>query len=359
MTVLLAAKFMKIWLVAMLSAVCVLTGCQSPKTISSSGGAEPQYMRNNCYSQLHQLLAEQSDVSLLRFIKPEHADVKILIKKIATTSATGATLLEQFAKDDPTIKLDDISLPPSEVTTRDAVASTKENEMLGQTGDRFELNLLLTQTEALSYGRHLAAVASLNEPQPDRARALVGIGVDMDKLYHEVFALLQAKTRASDTNSPATNPIDSQTAPASTNSVPNFQTLMIDSSSMPVDAGTATLIIGSLQRTNGVYSGNYQIKVFPYFLKNENGTLAINVSDESLAMINRGKVAAITGTATTTGKGERGRPIEATATPIDVNRGNLKLWFMAGTRKMTFEPAYHFPGKNATAALAQSVVIQP
>src|SRR5476651_1526322 len=119
MTVLLAAKFMKTWLVVMLSAVCVLTGCQSPKIMSSSGGNEPQYMRNNCYSQLHQLLAEQSDVSLLRFIKPEHADVKILIKKIATTSATGATLLEQFAKDDPTIKLDDISLSPSEVTTRD------------------------------------------------------------------------------------------------------------------------------------------------------------------------------------------------------------------------------------------------
>ena len=57
--------------------------------------------------------------------------------------------------------------------TRDAIASTKENELLGQTGDRFELTLLLTQTEALSYAWHLAAVASLNEPQPDCARALL------------------------------------------------------------------------------------------------------------------------------------------------------------------------------------------
>jgi len=88
---------------------------------------------------------------MLRFIKPEHADVKKLIKQIATTSATGATLLEQFAKDDPTIKLDDISLPPGETATRDAIASTKEKELLGQTGDTFELTLLMTQTEALSY----------------------------------------------------------------------------------------------------------------------------------------------------------------------------------------------------------------
>jgi hypothetical protein len=207
---------MKMWLITMLSAACVLTGCQSPKAMPSAGGDAPQSTRNNCYSLLHQLLAEQSDVSLLHFIKSEHSDVKILIKKIATTSATGATLLEQFAKDDPTINLNAIRLPPGETATRDAIASTKEKELLGQTGDRFELTLLLTQTEALSYAWHLAAVASLNEPQPDRARALGGIGVDMDQLYHEVFALLLAKTSASATNSPATNPISGQTAPAST-----------------------------------------------------------------------------------------------------------------------------------------------
>jgi hypothetical protein len=142
---------------------------------------------------------------MLRFIKPEHADVKKLVKQIATTSATGAVLLEQFAKDDPTINLDDLRLPPGETATRDAIASTKEKELLGQTGDRFELTLLLTQTEALGYAWHLAAVASLNEPQPDRAHALAGIAVDMDKLYQQVFVLLLPKTTSSATNSPATN----------------------------------------------------------------------------------------------------------------------------------------------------------
>jgi hypothetical protein len=350
---------MKKGFVAMLLAACVLTACPSPKGMPSSGNDASQSTRNNCYSLLHQLLEDQKDVSLLHFIKSEHPDVKNLIKKIATTSATGATLLEQFAKDDPTIKLDDISLPPGEVATRDAIASTKENELLSQTGDRFELTLLLTQTEALSYGWQLAVVASLDEPQPDRARALVGLGVDMDNLYHEVFALLLAKTRASDTNSTDTNPISITAAPASANSVSTNQTLMIDPSSMPVDAGKATLTIGALQRVDGVYKGDYKITVFPYFFKNENGALAIVVSDESLAKINQGKVVAITGTATTSGKGERSRPIEAMATPADINHGNLKLWFMAGDRKMIFEPAYHFAGKNAKSVLAQAVEIQP
>jgi hypothetical protein len=161
------------------------------------------------------------------------------------------------------------------------------------------------------------------------------------------------------TESSATNSISSQIAPASTNLVPNFQTLIIDPSSMSVDGGTATLIIGALHRVDGVYSGNYQIKVFPYFLNNENGTLAIDVSDESLAVINQGNDVSITGTATTSGKGGLSRPIQATATPADINHGNLKLWFMAGTRKMTFEPSYHFAGKNETAVLVKAIAIQP
>jgi hypothetical protein len=199
-------KFILPLLTAMLSAACVLTGCQSPKTRSPSGSSAAQATRNNCYSLLHQLLDEQKDVSILRFIKREHYDVKNLIKKIATTSGTGAKLLEEFAKDDPSIQLDDIRLPPGELATRDAIASTKEKELLSQTGDEFELTLLLTQTEALSYAWHLAKVAGENEPQPDRARALAGVSEDMQNLYHEVFVMLLSKTKSSATNSISAQP---------------------------------------------------------------------------------------------------------------------------------------------------------
>jgi len=66
---------------------------------------------------------------------------------------------------------------------------------LGQTGDTFELTLLLTQTEALSYACNLAKVAGENESQPERARALAGVSEDMKNLYHEVFVMLLSKTR--------------------------------------------------------------------------------------------------------------------------------------------------------------------
>ena len=147
----------------------------------------------------------------------------------------------------------------------------------------------------------------------------------------------------------------SQAAPDSTNSVSTERVLIIDSSSMPVAAGKATLTIGPLKRVNGVYTGNYTVKLFPYFFKNEKGTLAIVVSDESLAMINLGKEAKVSGTATTSGKHGVSRHVDATATPGDLDCGRIKLWFTAGKRVMTFEPTYHFAEKQVAAVPAQGI----
>lgn len=188
-----AAKFIFPFLASIVTVGCLLSGCGPTKQESASVNNAASSTRNNCYSLLHQLLEEQKDVSMLRFIKSEHADVKKLIKKIADTSGAGAKLLEKLAKNDPSIRLDDIGLPPGETATRASIASTKKKEILGQSGDEFELTLLLTQTEALSYAWHLAKVAGENEPEPDRARALAGVSEDMQNLYHEVFAMLLSK----------------------------------------------------------------------------------------------------------------------------------------------------------------------
>ena len=171
------------------------TGCQSTKPTPVPGSSAAQSTRNNCYSLLHQLLDDQKDVSLLRFIKREHPDVKELIKRIASASKAGAKLLERLAKEDPSINLKDTGLPPGEVATREAIASTKKKELLGKKGDEFEQILLLTQTEALRYASHLAKVASQTEPEPARARALADLSLEMENLYREVFKLIFAKTK--------------------------------------------------------------------------------------------------------------------------------------------------------------------
>ncbi len=131
---------------------------------------------------------------MLRFIKKEHSDVKELVKRIATASGAGSKMLEEFARQDPSIDLNDIRLPPGETAARAAISSSKEKELLGHTGKDFELALLLTQIEALSYAWHLALVASENESQPEHARALAALSADMQNLYRETFSLLVSKT---------------------------------------------------------------------------------------------------------------------------------------------------------------------
>jgi hypothetical protein len=160
---------------------------------------------------------------------------------------------------------------------------------------------------------------------------------------------------------------ESHAAPDATNSSATNRILTIDRSSMPITAGTVTLTIGTLLRSNGVYLGDYKITVSPYFFKNEKGKLAIVVSDESMAKLSHGKIATIIGTATTNGKNGASRHIDATATPADLNHGKLKLWFKGGNREMVFEPVYHLadarvaavPGLAAGTNLAANDPLSP
>ena len=138
-----------------------------------------------------------------------------------------------------------------------------------------------------------------------------------------------------------------QALPTDTNSA--SRVLLLDNSTMPLPAAKATLIIGPLTLTNGLYVGDFKVKVFPYFFKSDRGRLAINASDATLAAFNQGKAVTVTGTATSTKNGVV-RQIEITATPKDSNRGTVSLWFMAGKQKMIFTPAYHFTGKTLAVA---------
>jgi hypothetical protein len=173
----------------------MIAGCRPAPSISTNPANVSLATRNNCYSLLYQLLDAQKDVSILRFIKPEQADVKALVIRIAKTSGAGAAQLKQLAAEDASISLNNLELPPGEVSTRDAIASTTKNALLGETGEEFELTLLLTQTEALKYAWHLADVAAKNEPQPERARTLMSLGAEMEGLYQEVFHLMLAKIK--------------------------------------------------------------------------------------------------------------------------------------------------------------------
>jgi hypothetical protein len=132
--------------------------------------------------------------------------------------------------------------------------------------------------------------------------------------------------------------------------------LILEDSTMALPTAKATLIIGPLTFTNGSYVGDFKVKVFPYFFKNDWGRLVINAPAEAQVALDAGKVVSVTATSTSLKKGTV-RHIEITATSIDHDHGNVSLWFMAGKTKMIFTPAYYFT--NSITATAGAAVPPP
>ena len=160
---------------------------------TQGGISESEAVRNNCYSLLHQLLGDEKNVSKLRFVKREDAELKELMKKVSASAGAAQERIDGFAAADHALMLNDLRLPPGEMKTRDAISSTKEKTLLLESGGKFELELLLSQSEALGYASHLARVAGENDKAQERAQYLAGLSVEMKNLQDEVESRLAVK----------------------------------------------------------------------------------------------------------------------------------------------------------------------
>jgi len=138
-----------------------------------------------------------------------------------------------------------------------------------------------------------------------------------------------------------------QPAPTATNFT--SPVLILENSTMPLTTAEATLIVGPLTRSNGTYVGEFKVNIFPYFFKSDRGRLSINVPDQALAAMNKGKPVAVNGTSTSAKNGVV-RRVEITAMPQDRDHGTVSLWFLAGDQKMIFTTSYHFTNHAVATA---------
>jgi hypothetical protein len=117
--------------------------------------------------------------------------------------------------------------------------------------------------------------------------------------------------------------------------------LFIHPTSAEVAGGKASLTISPLSRKAATYTGDYDIKVTPYFFKNETGKLTVFVSDESLLKLIQGMPVEFTGSVTTHGE-KKARPINARAIPSGAAHGSVTFSVTAEERKLVFKSKYHF-----------------
>ncbi|MGA2244277.1 MAG: hypothetical protein ABSH48_04680 [Verrucomicrobiota bacterium] len=173
----------------------LLCGCQhlknAPQPAPANRDAARLQLRNNAASLLHDLLGDEKNVGKV-FIVKNGREIEPLVKLIASAADTNEKRLEQMAQEDPALNITALELPPGEKAARDAIAKSKEHDLLFSSGVNFEFNLLLTQAEAQNYGWHLAKVAGGNSPTPAEARVFATIGETMEHLYEQTVAEMRS-----------------------------------------------------------------------------------------------------------------------------------------------------------------------
>jgi hypothetical protein len=177
-----------------LSALFV-TGCASLKSPEKAQAQAAEPPSTNALSQgyalLGQLTGDEGDVSKLKWIKHESADLKILTDEIAATNRAVHKELETWAKSRFDLKHD--GLPWAETAARKAISSYKTHRLLRLKDKELEVELLLSQNEALTYGAHLALILSTSETDQNRAAGLARIYRDLLALQQKVEGRFQAR----------------------------------------------------------------------------------------------------------------------------------------------------------------------
>lgn len=153
----------------------------------------------NGYALLFDLLSDEKDVSLLRFIKSEQPELKTLMLDISHVSGEIYKRLEEFGQADPKLNLKNEGLPLAELAARKSISAAKTRALLHSKGDEFELQLLLSQHEALVYGAHLAKVTAASETDSGRATFLRETATRLQALNDRVLDLLRRQTEPSRT----------------------------------------------------------------------------------------------------------------------------------------------------------------
>lgn len=137
--------------------------------------------------------------------------------------------------------------------------------------------------------------------------------------------------------------MQAEDAKAATNSVYSNLKLVVAPSATSVAGGKANLNVGTLTLKEGNYIGEYKVDVSPYFFQSQKGKLALVASDEDLRKLTNGSAVDFTGNATS--EKNKQTKVNGTITPTGENRGMVKLWFLSGKRKLTFNTSYRLERK--------------
>ena len=174
-----------------LLAALLLLGCQSTPPPNAAAPAAPASRHG--YALLFELLGQEKDVDKLLIVKREREDLRELVGAIAETCGAAYERLVSLGEANPALNLTDAGLPAAEVATREAIAGEKMERLLTESAKEFDLQLALSQLEALTYLTHLVEVLARAEPDPERLDFVRQLYRDVAALRERTSDLLRSR----------------------------------------------------------------------------------------------------------------------------------------------------------------------
>jgi hypothetical protein len=169
------------------------SGCETSVDLKKSEVEQiPNPSDNHGYALLADLCGNEKDVSKLRLLKRERPELNTLLREIAATNRVAYEALQKFAKSDRALNLKELGLAAEEVAARKAISDFKQNAILSSKGKELELQLLLDQNEALTYGSQLARVIAQAESDSQRRAFLEQLAASLARLQERVLRMLSS-----------------------------------------------------------------------------------------------------------------------------------------------------------------------
>lgn len=149
-----------------------LPACQAAQPVNQSADGQPVINTEltHGYTMLHKLVEQLAQVDGILVLKSATDDTKSVIKSVAVTSGNAKKQIEQFARDDATISLDDSGLPEAEIAVREAIKGDQTKALLF--GDKFEIRLISSQIRGCDYGEALANYLAKSDENEARSKAM-------------------------------------------------------------------------------------------------------------------------------------------------------------------------------------------
>jgi hypothetical protein len=151
---------------------------------------QQRYLTNG-YSLLHHLCEQEKPLDLILTVKTTPKDVADFAHSVSRTAKADAELLEDLQEHDKSLRFDQTGMPSFENDTRTSIRGDKQHMLLfGTTNASFARALLVTQTEAGTYGMNLAKVLADAEPDAHRADVVRKVGASFEKIRDRAYRLL-------------------------------------------------------------------------------------------------------------------------------------------------------------------------